>query len=270
MEIYKQGYKVEDIQVKLLTILLELDKICKENNIKYCLDGGTLLGAVRHSGFIPWDDDVDVAMLRKDYQKFIKVCKTKLNKTKFIFECIENSRNYEYNFGKLKLLDTIAIEIPGKNVRSNKGLWIDVFPLDKTTRIFYPFQQKMASMWQYVRWKKIGYLGKSKYDRLVTFLSKVTTTRCANHYANFAMKIMNWLPCKSVSKICHPGKRKGPHSKEFYINTFPKLFVFQNNEYKFPIPINYEKWLEMRYGNWIQLPPDEQRRPSHNLDKLKI
>jgi len=270
MEIYKHGYKVEDIQVKLFTVLLELDRICRENNIKYCLDSGTLLGAVRHSGFIPWDDDIDVVMLRKDYRKFIKACETQLDKSKFAFECIENSQNYEYNFGKLKLLNSIAIEPQGKNVKSIKGLWVDVLPLDKTTNLSYPLQQKISSMWQYVRWKKIGYLGKSKFDKFVTMLSKITSVKCANFNANFAMRMINWLPCRSVSKICQPGLRKGPQSTSVNLDVIEKEFIFQNIKYKLPIPVDYEKWLEMRYGDWRKLPPVELQKPSHNLAELEI
>ena len=77
--------KVQKIELELL---LEFDRICRKNNIKYSITGGTLLGAVRHGGFIPWDDDADVSMLRVEYEKFVKVCDTELDKVGFIFKIL--------------------------------------------------------------------------------------------------------------------------------------------------------------------------------------
>lgn len=80
---------LREVQLVQLDILNEVDKICKNNNIKYFLIGGTLLGAVRHGGFIPWDDDLDIAMFREDYNKFLNVCKKELDDAYF-------STEYEY------------------------------------------------------------------------------------------------------------------------------------------------------------------------------
>lgn len=70
---------LRELQLIQLECLTELDRVCRENNINYSLDGGTLLGSVRHGGFIPWDDDIDIIMLREDYEKFFNICKTELD-----------------------------------------------------------------------------------------------------------------------------------------------------------------------------------------------
>ena len=80
----KKYSTVKEVQDDILILLKEFDRICKKNNIKYTLDGGTLLGAFRHDGFIPWDDDADVAILRKEYKKFVKCAKRDLDKNIFV------------------------------------------------------------------------------------------------------------------------------------------------------------------------------------------
>ena len=96
--------KVQKIELELL---LEFDRICRKNNIKYSITGGTLLGAVRHGGFIPWDDDADVSMLRVEYEKFVKVCDTELDKSRFYFQDIDRTNGYRWGYAKLRRKDSV-------------------------------------------------------------------------------------------------------------------------------------------------------------------
>ena len=77
-------YDIREVQKKLLMILIEFDRICRKHNIKYSLEGGTLLGAIKYKGFVPWDDDIDIVMERPEYERFLKVCKRELNKEFFL------------------------------------------------------------------------------------------------------------------------------------------------------------------------------------------
>lgn len=104
-----QGYDVEDVQKKIFEIFLEFDRICKAHNLTYTLEGGTLLGAVLYRGFIPWDDDMDIVMLRKDYDEFRKVANKELAKP-YYFMDMEMSDQYPFMFGKIFNLDTIYKE----------------------------------------------------------------------------------------------------------------------------------------------------------------
>ena len=89
------------LQLIQLEMLIEVDRICKKCGIKYNMIAGTLLGAVRHGGYIPWDDDADVALLRPEYEKFRTACKTELDKTRFVFQDHRNTRGYRWGYGKL-------------------------------------------------------------------------------------------------------------------------------------------------------------------------
>ena len=97
-------------QLIMFNLLKELDKVCKKNNINYWLDSGTLLGAVRHKGFIPWDDDIDICMLEKDYKKFLKIAKKELSENVFL-QTEETDKNYIwFPYAKLRDRNSVFIE----------------------------------------------------------------------------------------------------------------------------------------------------------------
>lgn len=117
------------LQDTILIIAKEIDKICKENNIDYFMDGGTQLGAIRHRGFIPWDDDFDIGMKRIEYDRFINVCQQSLNKKKFHLET-EEDIGYGFAFAKIHLKGTEIIENFSKNANVDHGIFVDIFPYD--------------------------------------------------------------------------------------------------------------------------------------------
>ncbi|MBQ8945566.1 MAG: LicD family protein [Lachnospiraceae bacterium] len=127
------------IWAKELEILVVFDRICRENNLKYYLQYGTLIGAVRHKGFIPWDDDVDVEMFRPDYEKAKEILKQELEppyEWQDMYTVLENPDVRDdtalklHPFGKIKNSNTAAIEEPGMPVSVNQGIYIDIFPID--------------------------------------------------------------------------------------------------------------------------------------------
>ena len=112
----------------LLMIAKEIKRICDKNGIKYFLIGGSLLGAVRHNGFIPWDDDMDFGMLRADYDRFISVCENDL-KDEFLLCSINTEENYNRAFAKVRLKGTFFPD-QGQANGINSGIFVDVFPID--------------------------------------------------------------------------------------------------------------------------------------------
>lgn len=264
--ILNEKYTIKDLQDKLLVMVKEFDRICKKYDIKYILDGGTLLGAIRHNGFIPWDDDVDVAMLRKDYRKFIKVCKKELNHEKYTLDCIENSNQYSYNFAKLKMNGTIWEEQGSELLKEHKGIYIDIFPLDNTFNAFYKIQSKIGYFWQVVRWHKLGRVYESKHNKTISFFAKIFPIKLINFNANCILEIFDFFKTKKVCKLCHFGQGKKPHSRKFYENTTKHKFENCN----FSVPIESTQWLDLRYGDWKKLPPLNLRKPTHKPIKIKL
>ena len=122
--------ELKNLQSVLLEMLLELDRICKKNNIKYCIFAGTMLGAVRHGGFIPWDDDLDVAMLREEYEKFRKACKSDLNKANFFFQDNTTDPHYRWGYGRIRRKNSEFVRVGQEHMKMRTGIFLDIFPLD--------------------------------------------------------------------------------------------------------------------------------------------
>ena len=117
------------VQLLQLKIAKEIKRICDKNNIDYILDSGTLLGAVRHKGFIPWDDDMDIAMTREEYNRFIDVAKIELGEEYFL-QTWDTDNNYPMPFAKVRLNDTRYIENVFENANMHQGIYVDIFPYD--------------------------------------------------------------------------------------------------------------------------------------------
>ena len=122
--------KLHSVQIEILD---EIVGICDKHNLTYFLIGGTLLGAVRHKGFIPWDDDLDIAMPREDYEKFLKIAKTELDK-KYYLHDISIDKNYWQPFIKIRKNNTLFDEKMIDNIETHKGIFVDVFPFDNLKR----------------------------------------------------------------------------------------------------------------------------------------
>jgi lipopolysaccharide cholinephosphotransferase len=259
----KKYSTVKEVQDDILILLKEFDRICKKNNIKYTLDGGTLLGAFRHDGFIPWDDDADVAILRKEYKKFVKCAKRDLDKNIFVFEEMGNPKTYSYTFAKLKLKNTYFCEPGGENVKENHGLWLDIFPIDNSLGKSYIIQSKIAWFLHDVRWKKNGRIFTAKkHNKLTTLLAKLLPYWLITFIINFTIRFYNIFPTKNVCKLSHYGKNKEPHSRKFYTELTTHKFC----DTKLSVMKNAEEWLNLRYnGNWRKLPPKSQQKPGHSL-----
>ena len=134
---------MNNIQQKLIEIAKEYRKVCEKLNLRYFALGGTALGAMRHNGFIPWDDDIDFCMPREDYDRFVKEGQKLLPGHLFI-QTHQTDKNYIAPYGKVRDSNTTAIENATKDVKMNHGLWIDIFPLDglpksPRKRKFYAF-----------------------------------------------------------------------------------------------------------------------------------
>ena len=250
----------------ILIIAKEVKRICEENNIPYFIFGGTLLGSVRHQGFIPWDDDFDFLMRRSDYERFIEICKYELDLEKFFLQTETSELNYAFSFAKIQLLDTEIIEDFSKNVPIHHGIFVDIFPFDNI-----PDNQKQRKKLLYknhllknMLWVKCGY-GTDKHKKKLSYW--------IFKFLSYPFSI-EWLKQKRYHLIT---KYNNVVSKENFISDYPdvlrlnswfnniKKYKFEDTE--FDSIVEADVYLTQGYGDYMQLPPVEERI-SHSYHEI--
>lgn len=251
-----------------LEILKETAKICKENNLMCFLGGGTLLGAVRHKGYIPWDDDIDVMMPRKDYEKLLEIFDKNNRKEEYKLLSYKNTKGYYYAFNKVVDVRTKIIEDNYKEIE-NYGIYIDIFPIDylpdddkKIKKIFkkYRIKNNLTNIYQ------TKDLSKDARNKVRLILKKMIAPIIRNEKVmKKILKQMDEMLIKynNTSKVaCVSGKYA---EKEVMPATYMsdyRMLEFEGEEYC--VPIGYKDYLIKHYGDYMKLPPKEQQVKSHH------
>lgn len=146
------NFDIEKLHVTLIEILDYVVSLCEKHNIQYCLIYGSALGAYRHKGFIPWDDDMDIAMPRDDYEKFISIMKCQTD-AQFSIQSEETEDSYFLTFAKVRKRGTIFVESIAEKKYKNNGIYIDIFPLDlvkNSEGVSYKLKRKIINYLKHV------------------------------------------------------------------------------------------------------------------------
>lgn len=246
----------------------ELKRICEKNNIKYFMIAGTLLGAIRHQGFIPWDDDMDFGMLREDFEKFLIVCENSLNKDKFFLQTDRNDTYYAFNFAKLRLNGTKVMEEFSSTVNINQGIYIDIFPIDVVpdSKIVSFIQLKKFWFYRNLLWIKCGY-GDEDRKRSITYkiakkfshIYSIQTLKKLKH--STITKYSQLMTSKVITSDGSYGLKKEILERKWVEN----IGDFQFEDRMFKGIKDYDAYLKYFYGNYMQLPPLEKRQHHKRL-----
>ena len=234
-----EGSDLRRQQMRMLEILLHIDKICKEHNIKYWLSSGTMLGAVRHGGFIPWDDDLDIEMMREDYLKFEKVFK---ETDDYILQTHKNDFCYMMPYAKVRDKHTILEERFGGNVYKYQGCFVDIFPMEYTHK-FMNFLT-YGLVWALRKYIVPRYKSQSR-NLLLKFVKK-----CSFGMMSIVRVVDKLIPGKKLRYTygtwCYREKRDDK-------DIFP-LSTIQFEGYEFPAPCNADGYLSKLYGSYMAIP----------------
>ena len=256
--------KLHNCQMELLN---EFVRICNENKLEYFLYGGTLLGAVRHKGFIPWDDDLDLAMPREDYERFLKIAPSNIN-SKFMIDNYHTNKKCYLNFTKIRNKNTLFIQDFQIGYDGPKGIWIDVFPLDGINKItkFQILRIKIIkSIRSIAHYKSNIFWGNNKI-KLKKFLSMFFKVIPLNSLLAFQDKIMKGNSKKKYNYFINIASqysyKKQTMPKKVFLPA--KELMFEGRKYK--VPNDYDYFLKRIYGNYMELPPKEKRITHNPVD----
>lgn len=258
--------ELRKLQLLQLKILLEVDRICKKHTLPYFLVGGSALGAVRHKGFIPWDDDIDIGMLRENYEKFREICKSELT-SEFFLQTKESDSYCALPWAKLQLNGTKRMDASTTQTSTRCGIDIDIFPFDNTSK-----NQFLQYLHSNIGWMLRGIYGfKCGYvilNREKSMKKKIGGVICKG--------IATILPKPTVSKLMdrhfqHYNKRNTSYvmnlggtynyNKETLTKDIVENLVLLDFEgYMFPVPKEFHRYLTQVYGDdYMELPPEEKR-----------
>lgn len=263
---------LRQLQLIELEMVAEVDRICRKNNIQYSLDGGTLLGAIRHNGFIPWDDDADVIFTRHEYAKFYKACKRDLDTSRFFLQEYRTDPNYRWGYAKLRRKGTEFIRVNQENMRYVTGVCIDVFVNDNV-----PDNKVLRNMYYGLNFaiRKILYseLGRTQADNALIrqwykALYLIPRNACFK-VRNIFAAICNHFDTELVSHLMFPYPRKeckyGMPSECFkeYIDVEFEGMTFKAFK-------QYDKYLKLLYNNYMELPPVEKRKGPGEASRIEL
>lgn len=256
----KQQIPADIIKEIELSILDYIDDVCKTNHIKYYLAYGTLLGAIRHKGFIPWDDDIDIYMPRKDYDKFIKLMASNIESHYRVLS-IYNDSEYFYEFAKVVDCRTRLIT---KNIKENQheGVWVDIFPLDDAPK-FLRMAKWFLNCLVACRILSVNLkFSPQKYPRLLYPLWAVAKIVGPRPFLKLSDRIARCGKSNEyVGYMCSMGVSKYYFKKQWCEKTI--MVDFEGKQY--PAFEQYDEYLKYQYGNYMQLPP-EDKRVSHPME----
>lgn len=260
--------EIKQIEFRLLK---EIHTICMQEKLRYSLCGGTLLGAVRHGGFIPWDDDVDIFMPRPDYEKLIQYCQT--HEVPFRLVCSKTDKHYGYLFAKVADRETFITDTNCNLSGIDMGVYVDIFPIDGLGDTWQEAQRRFKAralsreLLVAANWKHF-FRSKSRawyYEpiRFAFFLMsrlvrpEKMIARIERYYAKKDFETAAYVAC-----VCGVYRAKEIGLREEYTQYID--IPFEDGSFK--AIKTYHSYLSRIYGDYMQMPPTEQRTAHHTFE----
>ena len=266
-ELTKEQFRT--MQLLQLDMIAELDRVCREHNILYCISCGTLLGAVRHKGYIPWDDDADIVMLREEYEKFKRVA-NELNPQICWLQDHSIDSEYLWQYSKLRRTGTTYVRAGQEHIKGETGVFIDIFVLDDIPQntIGMIFQDFWCFFLRKVLWSRVGKISDVGAKKVIySILSHISVDwvytkvkKMSDKSKNSTSNRVRILLFPSLGKLYV--KKKHPLSERYGM---PKSWFLERSEYEFEGHTfygtkDYDAFLRYMYEDYMTLPPEENRK----------
>ena len=261
-----------EIQSESLKVLKKLDEICKNNSITYFLAYGTLIGAIRHQGYIPWDDDVDVWMPRDSYDKFVSLMQSTQNGP-FKLCNRDNTKNYTFNIMRFSSMNFIYTNKIPFEKQFDCGVFVDIYPLDYYDDI--DNAEKVLKKIKLINKLYSIYLGYTSPKTILRFIYRIVHLCLLILWGNKGATIVKKKEKQAMSKLID---KNHTYMDTFFatekVRTLKREFFSSSERVRFEdanlcIPVGYDSILRMIYGNYMELPPLEKRQPYHGYSIKK-
>lgn len=258
--------KCNDFEIKkiLLDILIYFDKLCKKNNLNYSLYAGTLLGAIRHQGFIPWDDDVDVIMPLPDYQKFLNIPEINTNNARYRLHDrsteTDNSEKYVFPFAKLEDEKT---QISFEASHDKGGAFVDIFPITgfpESEAEISDYERKILTIRPKI--PRTTIIGQGLLRKMRNKFYRKNYQKYRDYYIEL-VKTYPYEKSNEVGQNVWPINKPGLSGEHFSKSWMQDYTSVKFEGYNLSVITNYEKLLELKYGDWKKLPPKDQQVAHH-------
>lgn len=251
------------LQKEERSILAEIERLCGKYNIRYYIVGGTLLGAVRHGGFIPWDDDIDIAMYRDDYARFAQVCAAELGKDYFL-QTFFTDKYYIQLMPKIRKNNTVLEIRETAGLKMHNGVFVDIFMLDYAKELDWRVKAKHK-----FHWSMINLFMRRQQHNIENPLKRFLANMVPG---SLIVNLNDWVvSSRKPQRLTVNYSSMYGYKKQ----TFPTEYYGDGVDIKFDdltvkAPKEYIKMLKQIYGDYMKLPPPEKRGNHHHIHKLEI
>lgn len=265
----KNELTIEDIHSVTLKLVEKLIQICDDVGVNYYVAYGSLIGVVRHKGFIPWDDDFDVVMLRDDYETFCDYCMRHQDDMKpYKLFTRKNEENYPYNIARLNNMDYRAVY---ENVQGyDSGVFIDIYPLDgagtNAEQVIQQVKKKKSDLFRIALWSIDDHYTKSTYHKWYRSVAKYVVRSYAKIRGSryFLDKMESFKYLYDIKKSRYTAEMTWDSGLTLYEKKWFETYVYMDFEnLKVKVPVGYDEFLKCHYGDYMKLPPAEERIPHH-------
>lgn len=264
------GETLRKLQFTELELMREVDRICRKNGIMYSLDGGTLLGAVRHKGFIPWDDDADIMMTRAEYSRFYSACKKDLDKENYFLQEFRTDPEYRWGYSKLRKNGTVFLRENQEHIKCHTGVCIDIFIFDKVPDNY---------ICRRLHWFACFLVRKGLYSVAGVKSEKKLMIRSVYRFLSLFPRNF-WVRCLACLVNSERGKNREllshltfPNRKEIRYGLaadyFDAYVDIEFEGYQFLAIKEYGSYLTELFDDYMKLPPVEKRKV-HPVSKICI